>query len=174
MSVSLSTLLFPYFSIIYVLHSALYRSVGALDELLNRCPALRHSYDETAAGVLTGPAVAVPNARVEVDRVAGIEPVDVRADDKVDLATDQIEEFRSGMLVQPLPISSDRLELGQICVESALVRRKIQTLKVVGNLFAAGPLGKANAILFAHNTCLTPPKCVGFCFNYATYSGIFM
>jgi hypothetical protein len=33
-----------------------------LEQLLNRCSALRRSYDETAAGVPTRPAVAVPNA----------------------------------------------------------------------------------------------------------------
>ena len=91
----------------------------------------RHGYDEAGAGVPTGPAISMPNARIEVDRVSGIEGVGVRSDNQVDLAADHVEEFHSSVLVQPLLVNGDRLELSQEGVEFAPVRRKIQTLKPV-------------------------------------------
>lgn len=90
-----------------------------------------HSYDEASAGVLIAAAIAVSNTRIEVDRVAAIEGVGIRADDQIEFAADHVEEFHSGVLVQPLLVNSDRLELSQECVEFAPVCRKIQTLKPV-------------------------------------------
>lgn len=55
---------------------------------------LLRSHNDRGTDLRASSATAVPNARIEVDRVAGIEGVGVGADDKVDLAADHVEELR--------------------------------------------------------------------------------
>jgi len=75
------------------------------------CELLR-SHNDRRADLRASSAIAVPNARVEVDRVAGIERMGVRADGKVDLAANHVQEFHARVLVHPLLVGGDGLKLG--------------------------------------------------------------
>jgi hypothetical protein len=83
--------------------------------------------------------------RIEIEGIARLEIFQARAHFQRQPAFQHVDEFHSGMLMQPDLFGGDFPEIGEVRIEFTVNRQKIQRFKIEGDVLGSGNLEKTQA-----------------------------
>src|SRR5512135_1038665 len=92
-------------------------------------PPSWHGHDESRAGLLADPPVAVGPRRVEVNRIAGVQDVVITGYAQRQPSPQDVQELDAGMVVRARLLRRDGLELRVVGVQAALDGGEVERLE---------------------------------------------